>query len=281
MKLPENRYKTAVEMREDLRSVLRENVQQTLRFVSQQIPPTAPSPKLVGPISINPNPMAVGGAAKINDPEGMAHLAESPQNKSKTLIYFFISVIVIGLIIGSVGLLIFKTTKNTNVSNLSQPNTTTNSSNINVSVNASKEASNKTENMREQLKMSLNKYLADLAKAIEKSNGTKEKGRAVVEKSYYKDVDNDGLEDAVFLFKNYVENTDYVVDGFVVFRNNGSQYAFAGDYAFIDGEEVTIQKFNVNNGFIFAQVAVIKEEGADPVIKNHTFIVEDNRIREK
>lgn len=303
-----HRYQTAAEMAKELLEFSQKNSEATLKMLLSGVPPTEPSPTYEIPLN-QPSPIIVKPVRDKSDSvvtnvkvpfenyetetTFRSVLPQKPKNNLN--IYLFST---IGLIFVIIGVIYFSNGNKTELTNTisnensktsptstSSPivvgNNMTTSNNENTSINVVNTNSNKTEELRQQLKKELGTYLNAKTKFFLKDNGNSAKGKTTVKKSFYKDVDNDGLEDAVFLLQGYLEQSDYFWDGFVFYRNDGERFVFGGDHFFGGAEYITVKKFEVKTGSIYAEVELLEGGENDGKIENYTFVVKNNRIEKK
>lgn len=126
--------------------------------------------------------------------------------------------------------------------------------------------------MGQRLKQSLDEFLSKEAKAF-----SRERGGAGREKSFYQDIDNDGYEDAIFLYWAGINESDSFNNGLVVFKNNGSEYVYV-THAVISGSDFVIKNTTIKNNTIRVSGLYYEEMGeeGEPLIK--TYIFRNNRL---
>jgi hypothetical protein len=138
------------------------------------------------------------------------------------------------------------------------------------------------------LRRQLEDFLKDSARDVAKKG---EKWTATKTDTYYADIDNDGLEDAVFRFTNSINESDIIWLGFVVFRNTPDKYVYVDKDYFGAIDQIDIINFDVKKGGIKLKMKKYEEStmGEDEeylskmpfTMVNKTFIIRDNRLQEK
>jgi serine/threonine protein kinase len=127
-KLPENRYKTADEMREDLRRFLQGNSEQTLKIPSYQVPPTEASPNF-GKTVTDKTDSVVTNVKVPSETETTIHPVSSQAKSKKNLLYFAVpavAMLLFAIIGGSYWLISGKPNQATNTSPIATPSPTAN-----------------------------------------------------------------------------------------------------------------------------------------------------------
>jgi serine/threonine protein kinase len=295
-KEPAECYQTADEMAKDLRQLLPEDAQPS---PSNVVPPPDSSPIINEPVTDKSDSVVTNAKVPFDNYETKTIIRPvSSQNPQTTnLSIYLLSAIGLLFVIITVGVYFSSGNKTELANTISNGNSKTSptstpspivignnmvlSNNENTSINVVNTNSNKIEELRQQLKKELDRYLNATTKSFLKDNGNSAKGKTTVKKSFYKDVDSDGLEDAVFLLQGYLEQSDYFWDGFVFYRNDGERFVFGGDHFFGGAEYITVKKFEVKTGSIYAEVELLEGGESNGKIENYTFVVKNNRIEKK
>lgn len=284
-KQPENRYKTANEMREDLSRILRgETVSDLVELNSPKTQAFIPQSKISPPkLSFSPYSNDIHSETETVVRSILTYSEDQKSKISRGLFITIFGLTFITLIFG--GLYYFSLGKFNNESNQnevsqlieSNQNNFTNSENINTSINSNVNTTTPPSPDKSQLKQVMNRYLAGVAKV---------KGMEILknEKVIYGDLDNDGDEDAaVSSMFGYKGGNGY---GFflAVFRNDNGQFKSVTDIQTGSKVSRTPTLKQIKNGRIIFNTLSLAENDpyCCPSIKGTTsYVLKENKLIEK
>ncbi|MGI8641252.1 MAG: serine/threonine protein kinase [Pyrinomonadaceae bacterium] len=287
-KLPENRYKTASEMRDDLRRILRgesvsDFIQSNLRqnYSASEIPPTQ---------EVAPNFVQSSQDENETVVRSMPNFGQSEERKnSKVLLYSVISLAVISAIGLSIYFLTNQSKQNTsNKSEMAQLNETqasnndSNSEDVTVATNTNVEETPTPIPTPDkvQLQTVINKYLSGIAKVKEFQEFKESR------KVFYGDLDNDEDDDAAVLsVMGFKTGGNYYAQILAVFKND------AGTFSAVTDTEVGAKLYrdaefkSIKNGRIYFDTMTYdkdKDAACCPSIKGKTsYNLSGNKLVEK
>ncbi|HEY0427059.1 MAG TPA: serine/threonine-protein kinase [Pyrinomonadaceae bacterium] len=289
-KQPENRYKTAREMRDDLQRVT-QGVP-VANSLKSDLPPTVQS-NLPPTVQYAFNPQ-IPPTQKSASPESQKYQAETatfvrnvenfepykePKN-SKVLLYSAISVVLLGFIGLIIYLAVNKSKQATSGKNETLfTDSSSRSSNTSDSSNSNAAKSTPTPD-KAQLQTEMNKYLAGVAKVSDFKE--MKQSREI----HYGDLDNDGDEDVAVLtsMENASGGNDYA-QTLAVFRYEDGKYTAVTDEN-IGGKMFRDAKFkSIKNGRIYFDTMAYDEDkdaACCPSIKGSTsYMLSGNTLVEK